>query len=136
MIPPHHRVLLFPRDKPLQRPSVIRRGKEVKVYQSHKIWKNEPFSTFQISLQQKSLRRGLHRLRTLHYHPPTPQIPVPMEHERNEIQARIPLARTRSKLTENLCQIYILLTTHGTQKKVKSQQEAQNPGGKGIQDQR
>ncbi|MBW0579770.1 hypothetical protein O181_119485 [Austropuccinia psidii MF-1] len=136
MIPPHCRVLVFPRDQPLQRPSVIRRGKEVKVYQSHKICKNEPFSTFQISLQQKSLRRGLHRLRPLHYHPPTPQIPVPMEHPRNEIQTRIPLARTRRKLPENFCQRDILLTTHGNHKKVKSRQEAQNPGGKGRQDQR
>ncbi|MBW0553324.1 hypothetical protein O181_093039 [Austropuccinia psidii MF-1] len=126
MIPPHLITLVFPRDQPTQRPLVIgrgnreMRGKEVEVDQSYKILKNEPFCTFQNSFQQQPSRRGFHRLRTIHSCPPNTQEAVPMEYGRQEIQTKVPLARTKRKYPDNFPQRDIHVRTRENHKKLKS----------------
>ncbi|MBW0491376.1 hypothetical protein O181_031091 [Austropuccinia psidii MF-1] len=96
MRPPHHRDLGYSRDNSIQRPSTIRRnrdlkGREVEVDKSNKIWQNGPLSTFQDDFQQQHSSKGLHRIRTNYPDPSNAQIPSPMENGRQGIQPKAPL---------------------------------------------
>ncbi|MBW0509505.1 hypothetical protein O181_049220 [Austropuccinia psidii MF-1] len=63
-----------------------------------------------------------------------PQRSFPMKHGQQEVQASIPLGRTRSKFPEYWSHRNTLQRPYGNHQRMEYQQEDQTPGGKGNQD--
>ncbi|MBW0542278.1 hypothetical protein O181_081993 [Austropuccinia psidii MF-1] len=65
---------------------------------------------------------------------PTPQRLTQTEHGQKEVQARITLGRTGTKLPEDMSQRDTLQRSYHNKQSMESQQEVETPGGEGNQD--
>ncbi|MBW0556620.1 hypothetical protein O181_096335 [Austropuccinia psidii MF-1] len=87
-----------------------------------------------IPIKQKPQTRGLEGYGSSSSAPPTPQRPLSMEHGQQEVQPRIPLERTWSKLPEDMSQRDRLQRPYGNHQRLESHQEDHTSGGEGKQD--
>ncbi|MBW0569338.1 hypothetical protein O181_109053, partial [Austropuccinia psidii MF-1] len=81
----------------------------------------------------KPQTRGLEGYGSRFSPPPTPQRRFSMEHGQQEVQPRIPLARSWSKLPEDISQRDRLQRPYGNYQRLESHQNGQAPGGEGKQ---
>ncbi|MBW0467653.1 hypothetical protein O181_007368 [Austropuccinia psidii MF-1] len=86
------------------------------------------------AIQWRPRTRGLERHGSSSSAPPTPQVPIPMEHGQQEVQPGISLGRTWSKLPEGLPQRDRLQRPHDNRQRLESHQAVHTPGGEGKQD--
>ncbi|MBW0521106.1 hypothetical protein O181_060821 [Austropuccinia psidii MF-1] len=82
-----------------------------------------------VSIQQKPQTTGLEGYGSSSSAPPTPRTPFSMENGEREVQPSIPLARTWSKLPEDMSQ-----RPYGNHQRLEAQKAVQTPGGEGKQD--
>ncbi|MBW0483172.1 hypothetical protein O181_022887 [Austropuccinia psidii MF-1] len=85
-------------------------------------------------IQQKSQTRGLEGYISSSSAPPTPQRPLSIEHGQQEVQTGTPLARTWSKVPEDVSQRNRLQRPYGNHQRLESHQEVQTSGGEENQD--
>ncbi|MBW0539200.1 hypothetical protein O181_078915, partial [Austropuccinia psidii MF-1] len=97
------------------------------------IERNHNHSAIHIPIEQKPQTRGLEGYGSSSSAPTTPQRPFLMEHGQQGPQPGIPLGRTWSKPSEDLCQRDRLQRPYGNPQRLKSHQEVQTPGGEGKQ---
>ncbi|MBW0502629.1 hypothetical protein O181_042344 [Austropuccinia psidii MF-1] len=95
---------------------------------------NHTHSSIHFPIQQKPQTRGLEGYGSISSAPPTPQRSFPMEHGQQEVQPRIPLGRTWSKLTEDMSQRDTLQRPYGNHQRLEPHKVVQIPGGEGNQD--
>ncbi|MBW0486985.1 hypothetical protein O181_026700 [Austropuccinia psidii MF-1] len=101
-------------------------------------WKNiegnHIHSAIQIPMKHKPQTKGLEGYGSSSSAPPTPQRPFSMEHGQQEVQPRISLGRTWTKLPEDISQRDRLQRPYGNHQRLESHHAVQTPGGEGKQD--
>ncbi|MBW0518221.1 hypothetical protein O181_057936 [Austropuccinia psidii MF-1] len=139
MYPVYLRNLGIPRNQPEDRRGLLRTRILGTGHLGHSGgWKytegNHTHSSIHLPIQQKPQTRGLEGYGSSSSAPPTPQSSIPMEHRQKEVQPSIKLARTCSKLPEDMSKRDTIQSSYGNKQRMESQQEAQTPGGEGNQD--
>ncbi|MBW0469841.1 hypothetical protein O181_009556 [Austropuccinia psidii MF-1] len=107
MSPAHLRNLEIPRNKLEDRHRLFRTRRPGHLGHSGG-WQdtegNHTHSEFHLPIQQKPQTRGLEGYGSISSASPTPQRSFPMDNGQQEVQPRIPLGRTWSKLPKNMSQ--------------------------------
>ncbi|MBW0585218.1 hypothetical protein O181_124933 [Austropuccinia psidii MF-1] len=139
MSPVHLRELGFQRNQPEDREGLSRDRRAVRGNLGHSgEWKNNGGDNINPAIhtpnQKEPQTRGLEGYGSSPSAPPTPQRFISMEHGKQEVQPRISLGRTWSKLPEDLFQRDRFQGPYGNHKRLQSFQVVQTPGGKGKQD--
>ncbi|MBW0557499.1 hypothetical protein O181_097214 [Austropuccinia psidii MF-1] len=127
MSPVHLRNLGFKRNQPEDREGFSRTRRPGRGHLGHSGgWQdtegNHTHPAIHFSIQQEPQTRGLERHGSSSSAPPTPQRFISMEHGQQEVQPGIPLGRTWSKFTEDLCQRDRLQTPYGNHQRLESYQ--------------
>ncbi|MBW0503953.1 hypothetical protein O181_043668 [Austropuccinia psidii MF-1] len=125
MSPVHLRDLGMPRNQAEDRGGFSRTRRPGRGHLVHSGgWKdiggNHNHSAIHFPIQQKPQARGLAGYGLSSSAPPTPQRPFLMEHGQQEVQPRIPLGITWSKLPEDLSQRDRLQRPYGNQQRLES----------------
>ncbi|MBW0533201.1 hypothetical protein O181_072916 [Austropuccinia psidii MF-1] len=107
MSPVHLRNLGFQRNQPEDKEGLSRTRRHGRGHLGHSGgWKdtvgNHTHPAIHFPIQQEPQTRGLERYGSSSLAPPTPQIFISMENKQQEVEPRIPLGRTWSKLPEDL----------------------------------
>ncbi|MBW0465440.1 hypothetical protein O181_005155 [Austropuccinia psidii MF-1] len=139
MSPIHLRDLGFQRHQPEDREGLSRTRRAGRGHLGHsggwqEIEGNHTHSAIHIPIERKPQTRRLEGYGSSSSAPPTPQRPLSMEHGKKEVQPRIPLGRTWSKLREDMSQRDRLQRPYGNHQRLESHQEVQTSGGEGKQD--
>ncbi|MBW0571293.1 hypothetical protein O181_111008 [Austropuccinia psidii MF-1] len=95
---------------------------------------NNTHSVIHLQIQQKPETRGLEGYGAVSSAPPIPQISFPKEHGQQDVQPSIKLARTWSKLPEDMSQSDILQRRYHNHQRMESHQAVQTPEGEGNKD--
>ncbi|MBW0489593.1 hypothetical protein O181_029308 [Austropuccinia psidii MF-1] len=118
MLPVHLRNLGIPRNQPEDREGLSRIRRSGRGHLG----------------RSKPQTRGLDRYGSSSSPPTTPQRPFLMEHGQQDVQPRIPLGRTWSRLPEDMSQRNIFQRHCGNHQRLEYHKEVQTPGGEGKQD--
>ncbi|MBW0519022.1 hypothetical protein O181_058737 [Austropuccinia psidii MF-1] len=107
MSPVDLRNLGIPRNQTEDRESLFRTRRPGRGHLGHSGgWQdtegNHTHSAIHLPIQQKPQTRGLAEYESSSSAPPTPQRSIQMEHGKQDVQPSITLARTWSKLSENI----------------------------------
>ncbi|MBW0575931.1 hypothetical protein O181_115646 [Austropuccinia psidii MF-1] len=139
MSPVHLRDFGFQRNQPEDIEGLSRTRRPGRGHLGHSGgWKNNEGDNINPAIytpiQKQPQIRGLEGYGSSSSAPPIPQRFLSMEHGKQEVQPRILLGRTWSKLSEDLSQRDRLQGPYGNHKRLESYQAVQTSGGKGKRD--
>ncbi|MBW0516373.1 hypothetical protein O181_056088 [Austropuccinia psidii MF-1] len=139
MSPVHLRNIGFQRNKPDERKGFSRTRRPGRGLLGHSggwqdIEGNHTQCAICIPIEQERQTRGLEGYGSSSSAPSTPQRPFSMEHRQQEVQPGIPLARTWSKLREDISQRDRLQRPYGNHQRLEFHMAVQTPGCEGKKD--